>query len=103
MTKEDRERKKKELEDKKLKYSFVYIDGMPQKIGATIEPPGIFMGRGMHPNMGSLKPRIGPKDVTINISKGAKPPKLPAGYGDKKWGRIIHDNTVEWIASYPFY
>ena len=98
MTKEQKDLKKAKEDAKKLKYSFVKVDGKVQKIGSTIEPPGLFMGRGFHKNVGSVKARITPEDVTINIGREAKIPEVPKGH---KWGSVIHDNTVEWIAKFP--
>ena len=96
MTKEEKEKEKQMAEEEKLQYSFVIVDGFPQKIGSSIEPPGIFMGRGKHPKIGKIKNRIRPKDITINISKGSIAPKPPTG----KWGSVIHDKTKAWIAKW---
>lgn len=38
-----------------------------------------------------------PEQVTINISKGVPIPKTLPGH---QWGKIIHDNTVTWLASW---
>ena len=38
----------------------------------TIEPPGLFQGRGEHPKMGMLKQRVMPEQIIINVSKGMK-------------------------------
>ena len=35
----------------------------------TIEPPGIFRGRGEHPRMGRWKRRLTAEDVVINCSR----------------------------------
>lgn len=52
------------------KYGFCIVDGHRQKINNfTIEPPGLFRGRGNNPKMGMLKKRIQPEDVIINIGK----------------------------------
>ena len=80
-------------------YKFCIIDGVQQQVGNyKIEPPGIFLGRGSHPKIGRIKKRIMPEDVTINISKDAKVPvpNIP----DHKWGNVIHDQTVIWLASW---
>lgn len=42
-----------------------------------------------------LKLRVAPEQVTINIGEGAKVPEPPAGH---KWGEVVHDNTVTWLA-----
>jgi len=49
---------------------------------------------------GRIIPRIKPSDVTINIGKDEVVPKC---LGDERWGEIIHDNTVRWIARVPRY
>lgn len=80
------------------KYKTATVDGNVQPVGNyRMEPPGIFLGRGSNPNVGKIKRRIYPEDVTINIGKEAKiPPTLPG----HKWGKIIHDRHVEWLASW---
>ena len=60
-----------------------------------VEPPGLFRGRGEHPKIGRLKDRIRPEDIIINIGKSANIPSPPKGH---KWGKVIHDNTVTWLA-----
>ena len=100
VSKEDKEAiKEKRLEFEK-KYMIALIDGKKQQVGNyRIEPPGIFLGRGCHPKTGMLKKRIIPKDITINISKDSKIPEINLE-GNYKWGKIIHDNTVYWLASW---
>ena len=83
-----------------MKYKIAKINDKDQQVGNfRIEPPGIFLGRGCHPKLGMLKKRILPKHITINISKNAPIPKINLGE-DYKWGKIIHDNTVNWLASW---
>lgn len=89
--------KLKKDEDEK-KYKTALVDGKSQPVGNyRMEPPGIFIGRGCHPKIGKIKSRVEPEDVIINIGKEAKIPILPNG---KKWGKIIHDKNVEWLASW---
>lgn len=45
-----------------------------------VEPPSLFLGRGDHPKSGTLKLRVHPKDVTLNLSEEAKVPLAPNGY-----------------------
>ncbi|KAG9296437.1 hypothetical protein G9A89_015029 [Geosiphon pyriformis] len=98
MTKEE---KKKVREDKaKLdeQYEYCFLDGRKEKVGNfRIEPPGLFRGRGQHPKTGRLKARVRPESVTINIGKNAKVPSPPPGH---KWGGVVHDNTVTWLATW---
>ena len=99
-----KEEKKEEKEGKGGdgdKYKEAIIDGKVQAVGNfRIEPPGIFLGRGCHPLAGKIKKRIFPEDMTINIDNKSKIPELPLFYKNRKWGKIIHDNTLEWLASW---
>ena len=96
-TKEEIKNKRLEIEKK---YMTAKINNKEQSVGNfRIEPPGIFLGRGCHPKLGSLKKRIYPKDITINISKNAPIPKINIS-GNYSWGKIIHDNTVNWLATW---
>jgi DNA topoisomerase-1 len=80
------------------KYKIAIVDEKEQPIGNfRIEPPGIFLGRGDNPKIGKIKKRIYPEDITINIGKESKIPETLDGH---KWGNVIHDRTVEWIASW---
>lgn len=87
--------RKKEMEDK---YKVAMVDGKEEPVGNfRIEPPGIFIGRGNHPNMGKIKPRLYPEDITLNLSSDAPIPITLPGH---HWGNIIHDRTVDWLASW---
>jgi len=98
MSKETKEKLKKEQDTIEEPYKFCIIDGVQQQVGNyKIEPPGIFLGRGSHPKIGHIKKRILPSDVTINLSKDAPVPKLSH---DMKWGHVIHDQNVIWLASW---
>lgn len=80
------------------RYKIAIVDGKEQAISNyKVEPPGIFIGRGKNPLMGKIKLRTNPEDVTINIGRDSTTPIPPAGH---KWGRIIHDRHVEWLASW---
>ena len=87
---------KKIIDD--TKYKTAILDGKEQPVGNfRIEPPGIFLGRGDNPKLGRIKRRIYPEDITLNIGKEAKIPEPLPGH---KWGEIIHDKNVEWLASW---
>jgi len=96
------EEKEKLQQGKKIQeepYLYAKIDDKKELIGNfRIEPPGIFIGRGCHPRMGSIKPRLYPKDVILNLSEDAPIPNSPYG---NKWGEIVHNPYVDWLASYP--
>lgn len=80
------------------KYLECILDGRKEKVGNfRVEPPGLFRGRGTHPKTGKVKQRVMPEQVTINIGKGAPVPAPPPGH---KWAKVIHDNTVTWLATW---
>lgn len=88
----------KNIVEEDVEYKKVFIDDKIETISNyKMEPPGLFIGRGKNPHMGKLKKRIYPEDVTLNIGKDAKIPEPPIGH---KWGKIIHDRSVEWLASW---
>ena len=101
ISKEEKQKIKKQKDEAEKKYKIATIDGKEQMVGNfRMEPPGIFMGRGCHPLAGKIKTRILPEDITLNIDNHSKIPELPSFYKNKKWGKIIHDNTLEWLASW---
>ncbi|RPA81345.1 hypothetical protein BJ508DRAFT_346131 [Ascobolus immersus RN42] len=80
------------------KYLTCKLDGRTEKVGNfRVEPPGLFRGRGQHPKTGRVKQRVMPEQVTINIGKGEKVPSPPPGHN---WAKVIHDNTVTWLATW---
>jgi len=99
MTKEEKEKIKAQNDEIEEPYKNCVIDGTNQKVGNyKIEPPGIFLGRGEHPKIGMIKRRIYPEDVTINLDKEAPIPK--PNIKDHKWGKVIHDREVIWLATW---
>ncbi|CAL1706465.1 unnamed protein product [Somion occarium] len=107
---EDEKAKKKALsaaEKKELKaakdkleapYTHCVLDGRKEKVGNfRVEPPGLFRGRGDHPKKGALKLRVRPEDITINIGEGLPTPQ-PNVPG--QWKKVIHDQTVTWLANW---
>jgi len=108
LTKSEREEEKIENDEEKDKYRYAIVDGNKQMIdNFLVEPPTIFVGRGNHPLSGSIKKRIYPEDITLNVGPNMHVP-LPnliidsdSSVTDKdRWGDIISDNTLEWIASW---
>jgi len=98
-TKEEKEKIKIKQEEYEKKFKFCKIDGNVQSVGNyKIEPPGIFLGRGVHPKLGKIKKRVYPEDVIINITKGSTPPT--PNLTNHKWKDIIHDNSVVWLSSW---
>ena len=98
LTRDERRRisQEKKLEKEKLKaiYGKAKIDGIEVDVANwLVEPPGIFMGRGLHPLRGRWKPRVTPKDVTLNLGEDASVPEGP-------WKAIVHDRYSTWLASW---
>ena len=98
LTRDERRRisQEKKLEKEKLKaiYGQAKIDGIEVDVANwLVEPPGIFMGRGLHPLRGRWKPRVTPKDVTLNLGEDSSAPEGP-------WNAIVHDHYSTWLASW---
>ncbi|HYR04344.1 MAG TPA: DNA topoisomerase I [Nitrososphaerales archaeon] len=96
MTKEAKKSLAASRKEKREKLREVYgkalLDGKEIEVANWMaEPPGLFMGRGLHPIRGSWKPRVSPSEVTLNLGEDA--PK-PLG----EWGSIVHDHESIWIA-----
>ena len=107
MSKEEKEAIKKRQDVQEEPYKYCVINGSQQKVGNyKIEPPGIFLGRGEHPKLGMIKRRIYPKDIILNLDKEAPIPKIQIKnmsedeLRNQKWGDIIHDNSVIWLATW---
>jgi len=98
LTANERSEKKIRDEERKREYGFAKLDGRREAVGNyTVEPAGVFEGRGKNPLRGHIKREIIPEDITLNL--GAKDPIPPAPTGHK-WGDIVHDYKAEWLARY---
>jgi len=98
LSKEDKEELKKKQDIIEEPYKYCIIDGVQQKIGNyKIEPPGIFIGRGSHPKLGRIKKRVAPEEVVLNLDKEAK---IPTPNVPGKWGGVIHERVVIWLATW---
>ena len=101
LSKEEKQKEKDKKDKFEAKFKVAYVDGKEQATGNfRIEPPGIFLGRGCHPKAGKIKKRVYPEDITLNIDTKSPIPELPKFLSKHKWGKIIHDNTLEWLASW---
>jgi DNA topoisomerase-1 len=86
--------KKAERERLKATYGRAVVDGTEVDIANwLVEPPGLFMGRGQHPMRGRWKPRVQPKDVTLNLGENAP---VPEG----NWHKVVHDHSSTWLATW---
>lgn len=98
---EKRKAQLEKIKQRSEKYSTAKVDGNSQPVGNfRMEPPGIFLGRGKNPKLGKIKRRVYPEDITLNLGRDAKIPELPKELSNHRWGKIIHDRTVEWLASW---
>jgi DNA topoisomerase-1 len=102
MSKEEKEKIKEERDEHEKKYKIAMVDGKEQPVGNfRMEPPGIFVGRGDHPQIGRIKKRIYPEDIIINIGKEYVLPAPNDSNGNPhKWKKVIHNKDVEWLASW---
>ncbi|CCW60738.1 unnamed protein product [Phytomonas sp. EM1] len=95
-TKEEKKEAKMRADAEAEPYRWCVWDGRKEQVANfRVEPPDLFRGRGKHPLAGTLKARVMPEDITINISPDAKIPDPPAGH---HWKAVQHDNTVTWLA-----
>ncbi|ROV90841.1 hypothetical protein VSDG_08023 [Cytospora chrysosperma] len=95
-TKEQKLKAKEEKQKLEEPYLYCKWNGRKEKVGNfRVEPPGLFRGRGEHPKTGSVKKRVLPEQITINIGKTAKVPSPPPGH---KWKAVQHDNKATWLA-----
>jgi DNA topoisomerase-1 len=86
--------KKQEREKLKNFYGKARVDGFEVEVANwLVEPPGLFMGRGLHPLRGRWKPRITPQDVILNLGEDAS---VPEG----AWKSIVHDHSSTWLATW---
>ncbi|KAJ7924855.1 DNA topoisomerase I [Mycena leptocephala] len=98
LTSQEKKELKRVKDEQELKYTTCLLDGRKEKVGNfRVEPPGLFRGRGEHPRKGSLKFRVRPEDITINIGKNAP---IPVPNMPGQWKEVIHDNTVTWLATW---
>jgi len=86
--------KKQERERLKSFYGKAFVDGLEVEVANwLVEPPGLFMGRGLHPLRGRWKPRVVPQDVILNLGEDVP---VPEG----TWKNIVHDHSSTWLATW---
>lgn len=82
---------KREREEEEKIYGTGRVDGETRKIASySVEPPGLFIGRGKNKNLGKVKTRIQPCNVTINIGRDVPIHPLNA---PGIWKEAVHDDT----------
>jgi len=65
-----RAREKAEKDELQNIYGYALVDGYKEKVANfRVEPPNLFRGRGDHPKTGTLKRRVNPEDIIINIGQ----------------------------------
>jgi len=99
MSKEDKKAEKEQKEIIKDLYGYAIIDGVRMSMSASIQPPGIYMSHANSPMRGKLKKRIQPKDIVLNVSK-THIPECKIDGKPCKWGEVVENHDVTWIASY---
>lgn len=100
LSKEQKATEKEQKEAIKDLYGYAVVDGIKIPLGNyMVQPPGLYIGHGNHPFRGRIKARIQPKDIVLNISK-INVPKCFIHGKPCKWGDIVEDHDVTWIASY---
>ncbi len=86
--------RKERREGLKARYGVALLDGDQVDFANwMVEPPGLFMGRGMHPMRGRWKPRVTQGDVILNLDESAQ---VPPG----SWKEVVHDHYSMWMAKW---
>lgn len=100
LTKEEKTAEKQQKEDLKDIYGYAVVDGVKIALGNyMVQPPGLYIGHGVHPLRGKIKGRLQPKDVVLNVSK-MNVPRCYINGEPCKWGDVVEEHDVTWIAAY---
>ena len=100
LSKEEKKNEKDEKEAIKELYGYAIVDNMKIPLGNyMVQPPSLYIGHGNHPLRGRIKKRIQPSDITLNISP-EHVPRCTNNGTPCKWGNIVSNHDVTWIASY---
>ena len=88
-----------EKQQQQLRMGYMLVDGNCQKVGNyVIEPPSLFRGRGMHPRMGSLKMRVIPEQVLLNVDQNMAVPACPMP--GHNYESIVCKKEALWLAKW---
>lgn len=86
-----------EKQQLQMKMGYVLIDGNVQKTGNfVVEPPSLFRGRGLHPKMGSVKMRVIPEQVELNVDLDMAIPACPMR--GHNWDTLVNRPETSWMA-----
>ncbi|GLE03796.1 hypothetical protein PINS_up012698 [Pythium insidiosum] len=97
LTKEQKQPEKERKEMEQFTNGFAIVDGHLEKVGNfRTDLPGLFRGRGEHPKTGTLKQRVMPEEVTVNVGISDRVPVC--GVPGHAWKEVIHRDTVSWLA-----
>lgn len=99
LTKEEKANEKLQKEAIKDLYGYAIVDGVKIPMEYTVEIPGLYQGHGKHPLRGKIKKRLGPSDITLNVSKTHVPECINNGK-KCKWGDVVENHDVTWIAGW---
>jgi DNA topoisomerase I len=100
LDKEEKMAEKEQKEAVKDLYGYAVVDGIKIPLGNyMVQPPGLYIGHGNHPLRGRIKARVQPKDIVLNVSK-TNVPRCFINAEPCKWGDVIEDHDVTWIAAY---
>lgn len=99
MSKEQKEKIKRAREQNEIGLKYAVVDKILERVSNfRIEPRTLFKGRGEHPKAGTLKPKIFPEDVHINLSRCSQTPIcLKPGHS---WGSVVFEKKTTWLSSY---
>jgi DNA topoisomerase-1 len=99
MSKEEKDKLKKAREQNEIGLKYAIVDQILERVSNfRIEPRTLFKGRGEHPKAGTLKPKIFPEDVHINLSQCSQVPLcLKPGHC---WGSVVFEKKTTWLSSY---
>ena len=97
-----KQRVKASAEEKQLqqlRMGYMLVDGNCQKVGNyVVEPPSLFRGRGLHPRMGSLKMRVIPEQVLLNVDRNMAVPACPMP--GHNYESIVCKRDALWLAKW---
>lgn len=87
--------------EEKEHYGYCFVDGEQRRAESfRLRPPGLYYPLSDLSNciqMGRVRPRLLPEDITINCDEFAEPPAPPPGH---RWKQVVHDRRVIWLCSW---